>query len=187
MKPLCAGLIAATFGIAAAAPQAGAAVMTYMVSFTATSFYPTPGSDATAVPPYQSVSGSFTLSLDTAQNYHDATQGITLDSFNPADLAAGGVGFSYNSSTDQLLIGGVGDVQHADPVGTSQVGDPDFGINIANFTTAPFGYVGYTEAGYNGSATSTTPVFTVTPVPEPACLGAIAAVGGLGLSRRRRA
>ena len=190
------------FGVAAGAAasfllsaiSADASPVTYDISFTSGSFIS--GNPPAGVIPPVSVSGDFTLTIDTSQTYTDETAGITLNTLGVSVDSAASFSYpvSFSTFTDVLIIGGlnVG-------AGFVQSSTNDFYLQIENFSTAPtylqFGYTiadpaedyFYTNQG-DGSVT-VTPVIETTPLPAglPLFASGLGAIGLLARKRKRKA
>ena len=191
------------FGIVAAAAasvvfsaiSAHASTMTYDISFTSGSFNAAPFIGPAGTPP-ASVSGDFTLTIDTSQVYNNQTSGITLNSLGVT--ASEGLAFSYPLTygpySDILVIGG-----SSPTAGTVSAGTNNFYLQIEDFSTTPtFLQFGYTVANpaedyfytnqLNGSVT-VTPVVSSTPLPAalPLFATGLGAMGFFGWRRKRKA
>jgi hypothetical protein len=171
-----------------ATPQTSAALVSDLVTFSATNFFSDFGQPA----PVDPVQGSFTITFDPTQTYTNSTTGITLKSLNIALDSA--VGFDYpvpSNPPDTLAIGGI-----ANGVNSVQIlpSSNDFELTIFNFTTSPtFGSLDYsqTAAGTDSGFSSNDGSVTVTPLtstatPEPSTWLLIGSgLGGLAVLRKK--
>jgi len=179
------GIFGAAVGVVLSASAADAGLVTYQVDFTASglSNYTDPGR---SLPPFDPVTGSFTLTFDPANNYDDEANGITLNALNiglPAQFL-----FTY----DPTLFGGLLEIG-SDPNGVNTLigGTNDFYVEIYDFLSTPTAdYLAYTQAttedGYDTSDVSATvTTLSTTPIP-PSLLLFTSALGSLGFAGWRR-
>ncbi|MDR3554184.1 MAG: hypothetical protein P4L55_05480 [Syntrophobacteraceae bacterium] len=149
--------------------QASATIVNDLVTFTATDFTSAFGQPVPTSP----VQGSFTITFDSTLNYTDATSGIALYNAPSLNIALdSALSFSYNATTDYLVVGGLNVGAAAVELSPGQ--QNDFYLQILTFTTAPtFNQLGYTVAGGPDSGYFYTPgnglngSVTVGPAPIP--------------------
>ena len=86
----------------------------------------------TPVPPFDPVTGSFTITLDPTQTYTDEASGIVLNNLSIG--APSTILFNYDPATDLLLIG-------SDPGGVFNLiaSVSDIGLAVLHFLSAPVG------------------------------------------------
>jgi hypothetical protein len=145
------------------AGAANAALVHDLVTFSASDLTVGVGTDPA---PKDPVTGSFTISFDTANTYTDQTAGITLNSLNIALGSA--LSFSYNAPGSglplgTLVVGGISD-------GAQQVqfapSTDDFWLFITNYATAPT----FLQLGYSQTAVSSANLFFT---PDPGGTGSV--------------
>jgi hypothetical protein len=155
----------------------------------------------TAPPPFPTLTGSFTISLDTAVSVENSSMGLTVNSLSFSSDSP--VVFGYFAPTGQLSIGGL-----AGNSNTVFLGTNDFVVQIdLSDPTMPTLYncaQGFSCGTGNGNAALTASAYastsspgiwfaqtgsvTLVPeaVPEPASLGLLGiSIGGLLLAKRR--
>ena len=203
MKPstlLLGALVAG--GAAVGAQAANAAIVSDLVTFTASGFTSAFGQPV----PTDPVTGSFTITFDPTQTYIDQTVGITLNSLNISLGSALAFDYSPTGNThgdaDELVVGGLED--GADSVFLSPTVFDDFYLHILTYSSTPtFQQVGYTTSSdtadtnyfYTDLPDSCAGSVTVTPItgstPEPATwammLAGFAGLGFLGYRRTVKA
>jgi PEP-CTERM motif len=173
---------------------ASAAVVHDLVTFSASNFTVGSGSDPAPVDP---VTGSFTITFDTAVDHTDQTTGITLDSLN---ITLGSpLSFSYSTTGTFAGILIVGGLENGASVVQFNPSTDDFWLFINDFATAPsFKQLGYSQTSVSINNLFFTPdpggtgSVTVTPitggVPEPSTWAMmLAGFAGLGFLGYRQA
>ncbi len=144
---------------------AQAATLTKTFAFSLNGFVPDP------------LTGQFTVTYDTALDYHNETAGITLNSFNGGALDST-FGFEYISSTGTMTVGGV-------DVSGIGINSHDLLIEIENISTAPTLSIALYVNGTDLNVATNGTITEVSSVPEPASLALLGA-GLIGLARARR-
>ena len=157
--------------------QAGAAMVTYDVTFSANDFQSAFG----ATPPVDPVVGSFRITFDPSQSYPltGTTSGIALLNTPSLNINLGSaLSFAYGVSpcnADELVVGGISD-------GRSNIvyspATSDFWLFIDNFTSGSPSFVqlGYCQANlagqyyYTVNGTGSVTVTPVSPAPIPSAL-----------------
>jgi hypothetical protein len=170
-------LAAALLLIPALVSQAGAALMSYHVAFSANSFESALG----ATPPVDPVEGSFDITFDPSLIYPEAgtTTGITLNTLNIALDSA--LSFTYNDPSYPPDLLGVGGISQGPGAVLYVPATNDFALVIDNFSTGnpTFLRFAYSQTAVNNDYFSTeTGSVTFTPIPLPATLPLV--FSGLG-------
>ena len=166
------------------AEAASAAVVTRTYSFTASNFTASFGNPI----PYQTVTGSITLSFDNSQDHFQSSAGVIAANMSiPFNLP---IKFNYYKSIDSLTIGGNGDA-------VSMTGRTnDFGLSIGNASGPSHGSLysafSYAASSQNdfyraGSLTITSAPASPNAIPEPATWAMMIAGFGMagGILRKR--
>lgn len=110
-------------------PVVGAVPITYNVSFSASSFGISTGTDPAPVDP---VTGSFTITLDPTVTVVDETAGIALSTLNISLGSA--LAYNFDASTQLLIVGGIETGAESIQILPST---DDFYLHISNFVGAP--------------------------------------------------
>lgn len=182
MNMILKALTCASLGLGAASADAAAITKTY--SFEATGFQP--AQDGT-VTPYPTVTGSFTVTFDTAQDSHNQTSGISLNDLSIPYQPQ--LSFDYLASLDFLRIGAGDD----NALVSSLIAD--FALTIGGASTASHSgaltsFV-FTNAGPNHFFQADVvriAEWAAPGVPEPAAWALmISGFGFAGVAMRRRA
>lgn len=189
-------------GVAMGGQAANAAIVSDLVTFSASGFTSAFGDPV----PTDPVTGSFTITFDPTQTYTDQTIGITLKTLNISLGSA--LAFDYsptgngNGAADELVVGGL--QAGAGAVYLSPTVYDDFYLHILTYSSTPtFQQLGYTTSSaiadtnyfYTDLPNSGAGSVTVTPItgatPEPATwammLAGFAGLGFLGYRRTAKA
>ena len=138
---------------------ARADLMTYTYDFTASGFTSYYGSTV----PFDPVTGSITVSFDTAMSYPGQPSDIWLNSLNIPLASA--LSFSYSPSDERMIIGGL-------QSGTGGVasGTDDFWLIFYGGENPSFSSVVYSISGYSDFFKTNSGTVTASTVPIPAAI-----------------
>jgi hypothetical protein len=182
---------------------AQAAVVVKNIGFTTTNFVDIVGS---ASPTVAAVTGSFTVTFDTALNYSSNTTDIVVHNFSGPTVSSA-LGFSYDAASKFFWFGGIENGANLVYSGTNDYiltldlsninapravtcGDP--GIVCAGQTgNSNYLASGYAVAGSGSLFLQDARVTTIAPVPEPTTwalfIAGFGVIGGAMRSRRKLA
>lgn len=196
MRRILLGTVASVGLMASMTSAANALVISRTYAFTASQFEDY-GPHVGLVAPFETVSGSFTLTFDTApgdqtdQSVGFVMNGLTMpvtDGF-PDDDTNPTIGWTYRSTFDTLAVGGM--YQGVATLSKGAFPNNDFYVSINDISTAPkfvnFSYASKSENAFFKAGNISMVITTASAAPEPTSWALmLLGFGGAGSILRRR-